>query len=366
MSRFAIINVRVFDGQQILPSTTVLIDNGLIISIGAAPDSFVDETIIDGQNGVLIPGLIDAHVHLHGPESLKQLAQHGVTTGLDMACWPPSLVSSIRIASKSPGMTDIRSPGFAACAPGSRHSHLPGLPEDLLVSNVEDARRFVQERIAEGADYIKVIADLPGMDQLTLNALMDEAKSRGMKTICHAAQYDAFERALLAKTDVVTHVPTDKPVDQKVIQQMISQNTIAVPTLTMMDNVVKNLQIPELSYDHARDSVSAMYKAGVPILAGTDSNNQLGAPAKIKHGESIHDELDLLVEAGLSNLDALRAATVLPARHFGLNDRGEIAVGKRADLVLLKDDLIVNISATRSFWKVWINGVEVEVEVEVE
>ncbi|KAH9209444.1 hypothetical protein DL95DRAFT_466801 [Leptodontidium sp. 2 PMI_412] len=92
MSRSAIINVCVFDGNQILLATTVVIDNGLILSIGVAHDSFKYVTFVDGQNGVLIPGLIDAHVHLHGPETLKQLAQ------LDMACWPPSLVSPLRIA----------------------------------------------------------------------------------------------------------------------------------------------------------------------------------------------------------------------------------------------------------------------------
>lgn len=175
----------------------------------------------------------------------------------------------------------------------------------------------------------------------------------------HAAQYEAFERALTAKTDVIAHAPTDKPLGQDIRDRMMAQNTIAVPTLTMMDKVVKNLKIPRLSHDHARDSVSAMYRAGIPILAGTNSNNHRGAPAKINHGESIHGELELLVKAGLSSLDALRAATVLPARHFGLSDRGKIVVGKRADLVLLRDDPIADISATNSFWKVWIRDVEV-------
>lgn len=182
-----------------------------------------------------------------------------------------------------------------------------------------------------------------------------------MKSICHAASLAAFGRALLAKADVITHVPTDKSLDQVIIDTMILQHTIAVPTLTMMESVVNNLKIPQLRYGHARESVAYMYMAGVPILAGSDSNTQPGAPASIKHGESLRDELKLLVDADLSNSDALRATTVLPAKHFGLHDRGEIAVGKRADLVLPRDDPLVNIRATRSIQRVWIKGDEVNV-----
>ena len=65
-----------------------------------------------------------------------------------------------------------------------------------------------------------------------------------------------------------------------------------------------------------------MYRAGFPIPAGTDANAEPLSPFQVKHGEALHLELELLVEAGLSIVDALRAATSLPARHFGLNDGG--------------------------------------------
>lgn len=102
-----------------------------------------------------------------------------------------------------------------------------------------------------------------------------------------------------------------------------------------------------------------MYRAGVPILAETDANAEAGLPFQVKHGEALHHELELLVDAGLSTVDALRAATSLPAKHFGLHDRGVIQVGKRADLVLISDDPIQDIRATRSIQRVWCGGVEV-------
>jgi imidazolonepropionase-like amidohydrolase len=98
--------------------------------------------------------------------------------------------------------------------------------------------------------------------------------------------------------------------------------------------------------------------AGVPIVAGTDANASTQIPANVPHGESLHRELELLVEAGLSPLEALRAATVLPATYFGLADRGRIEPGLRADLVLLDEDPLAKISATRSIRRIWIGGVE--------
>jgi imidazolonepropionase-like amidohydrolase len=83
-----------------------------------------------------------------------------------------------------------------------------------------------------------------------------------------------------------------------------------------------------------------------------------GIPFSPRHGESLHDELELLIDAGLSTVAALRAATVLPAQHFGLHDRGVIEPGRRADLLLIDGDPIADIHATRKIRRVWCAGVE--------
>jgi imidazolonepropionase-like amidohydrolase len=141
---------------------------------------------------------------------------------------------------------------------------------------------------------------------------------------------------------------------------MHSSGNIVVPTLTMMEAIVERMgAVAPVSYDVARATVGDWYRAGVPILAGTDANQSATAPASPPYGSSLHRELELLVDAGLSAVDALRSATILPARHFGLADRGVIAPGKRADLVLIDGNPLEDISAVSEIAAVWCAGVPV-------
>ncbi|TKA64526.1 hypothetical protein B0A49_10080 [Cryomyces minteri] len=245
---------------------------------------------------------------------------------------------------------------MAATSPGSFHSHIPGLA-DFLVSNSSEAGKFVTDRVSEGSDYIKIISDIPGPDQSTLNALVHAAHECGEMTVAHAATHAPFLMALEAQADVITHAPYDKAIDDAAAKRMFDDKRISVPTLMMCEAMAKNRGPPN-DYAHARASVKAIYDAGVPILAGTDANAHPGSPCPIPHGESLSQELELLINAGLSTLDVLRAATVLPARHFGLKDRGAIAKGLRADLVLLSANPLHDIRATRSIERIWIGGVE--------
>jgi imidazolonepropionase-like amidohydrolase len=110
-----------------------------------------------------------------------------------------------------------------------------------------------------------------------------------------------------------------------------------------------------LKFSNAEAAVIALHRAGVPILAGTD------APAPtLAHGLSIHRELELLVHAGLTPMSALGAATSEPARAFGFLDRGRIAEGLRADLLLVNGDPSVDIKSTRDIVGIWKLGVAYE------
>jgi len=128
----------------------------------------------------------------------------------------------------------------------------------------------------------------------------------------------------------------------------------------MMEAIVERLGgIAPVSYDVARSTVGQWYRAGVTILAGTDANQAPSAPASPPYGTSLHHELELLVDAGLSAVDAVRSATILAAEQFGLTDRGVIAPGKRADLVLIDGDPLQDISAVSKITAVWCAGVPV-------
>ena len=214
--------------------------------------------------------------------------------------------------------------------------------------------------MAEGVDHIKIIIDLPGFDVATVTALVEAAHAQGLLTIAHASTYDAVSMAQAAGVDVLTHVPLDRPIDRAAAERASAAGTVCAPTLTMMEEIVTTIgSVAPVSYQPARDSVATLHRAGVPILASTDANRAPFAPASPAHGQSLHHELELLVDAGLSTTEALRAATSLPAEHFGLTDRGAIAPGLRADLVLIEGDPVSDIRATRHVNRVWCGGVEV-------
>jgi imidazolonepropionase-like amidohydrolase len=348
----ALTNVRVFDGRRLVPGSTVVIDAGLI---GSDP---AGARLIDAGGRVLIPGLIDAHVHLDNAGQLAALAGHGVTTALDMAS-QPHVTGPLR---GQPGQTDIRSACTPAIAPGSLHAHIPGVGEAGLIGGPDGAKRFVADRVAEGADYVKIVIGSPFADheQATIDAIVAAAHEQGKLVVAHASSVASVAKAQAAGADILTHVPADGVLDPAAAAEMAAAGRVVVPTLTMMQAIVTNIAPPGADFGNATASVTALHEAGVPILAGTDANASTLIPANVPHGESLHRELELLVAAGLPAIDALRAATELPATFFGLADRGMIRPGKRADLVLLDDDPLADIRATRSIRRIWIGGVERE------
>src|ERR1700744_5420709 len=186
--KFALKNVRVFNGQSIGEPSTLFVEDGRIV---AQPPAGAVE--IDGQGGILLPGFIDAHMHLNGEAELHAMARHGITTGLDMATFPVSKLQNLRqFKSKADAsglaLPDFRSPGTPATIAGSMHSVLLPLPAEDFVSSPEDAVRFVQARMNQNADYIKIISDIPGPDQATINAIVEESHKRDKFVIAHASE----------------------------------------------------------------------------------------------------------------------------------------------------------------------------------
>jgi imidazolonepropionase-like amidohydrolase len=218
----------------------------------------------------------------------------------------------------------------------------------------------VDQRVAEGVDYIKIIIDLPGFEEPTVRALVEAAHAHGLRTIAHAAARDAVLLAEAVGVDVLTHAPIDRPLDDSALQRTRDSGEVVVPTLTMMEAIVERIgAVAPVSYDVARSTVGDWHRAGVTILAGTDANQAPSAPASPPYGSSLHHELRLLVDAGLTPVEALRSATVLAAQYWGLADRGVIAPGKRADLVLVSGNPLADISAVSKITAVWCAGIPV-------
>lgn len=274
------------------------------------------------------------------------------------SCYPYAVCDSL---TNHPGLTDVRFSALSANTLNSSHALMLGLLPNETITSASQAPQFVADQVAAGASFIKIIAERPDspttLDQATMDALVASAHAKGLRVACHAADYAAVDRALTAHVDQAHHVPADVPLNSSLISRFLAQETISVPTLSIFQNFVAGGVMPPSAYVSANTSVTVLKTAGIPVLAGTDAN-ALPAPFALAFGSSLHNELELLVQAGLSSVEALRSATVLAARHNLLFDRGVIAPGMRADLLLISGDPIANISATRDIQRVWIAGLE--------
>ena len=343
-------DVTIFDGQRMRGGQTVAFENGLITE-----DTTSAETVINGNGAYLLPGLIDCHAHVHGADDLSAMARHGVTTCLDMGTKDISAFQSLR---GGVGNCDIRSAGIPAMPAGSRLTSKPGFPQRLLVTRPEDAKHFIADRISDGADYIKIMLEAEGPDQGTADAMVREAHEQGRKIVAHATSGDTFEKAVAAKIDIVTHVPLDRPLGDDTASGMKTADLVAVPTLIKMAALAE--ENATLDYANAKRSAKTLKAARVTILAGTDANKQSHGSVRVLYGNSMWKELELLVEIGLSPIEAIQSATSLPRSVFGLADRGVIEPGKRADLILLSKNPLESITNIQSVQRVWCGGSQVE------
>lgn len=391
---FLIRGVRVFDGEQVIPRTSVLVHDGRIAIVAPMIKVSGDVPVIDGTGKTLLPGLIDSHTHAWGT-ALRDALVLGVTTELDMFADPKAAAEFRRLQGDADGrsMADIRSAGVLVTAPKG-HGTEYGMPIPTITASGE-AQAFVDARIAEGSDYIKIIYDdghaygmkIPTIDRATMKAVIDAAHARHKLAVVHIGDHAGACDAIEAGADGLAHLFVDRMPEADFAPLVASHHAFVIPTLTVLESVsggkgaaelakdarlapyitpenVENLgrgfpqrSGPTRSLEAALATVKQLRDAGVPLLAGTDAPNPGTA-----HGASIHRELELLVRAGLTPVEALRAATSTPARRFGLSDRGRIAPKMRADLVLVNGDPTTDILATRDIVGVWKAGAAVERE----
>jgi imidazolonepropionase-like amidohydrolase len=405
----------VFEHVTVLPMTengaalrdaTVVIENERITSLqGPGPRG---ARRINGRGKWLMPGLMDMHVHLPSDEQLPRdprysyeglteffstqdmltpFVANGVTQILDMSAFGSSFGQRIAI-----GRGEVLGPNLALAA--VIHG---GRTEGRVADTPSDGRQVVRDAKAEGYDFIKTYS---GLSTEAFFAIVDEADKQGMKVLGHIP--DAFqgnlESAFVPGFSMVVHAEefakhSDNFTDADALRfaQMSKRNgTWLSPTLTVWRWIVSQTRSldelsasPNLQYVHPlirgrwledngynkqssprriayfermdefhRRLVAAFKAEGVPMVAGTDT-----LTSGVVAGFSLHDELELLVGAGLTNEEALASATRLPATWLGVDrDRGTIEVGKRADLVLLDADPLVAVANTRRIAGVCLSG----------
>ncbi|AQZ65400.1 amidohydrolase [[Actinomadura] parvosata subsp. kistnae] len=399
--RTLIRNVRVFDGERTVPGADVLIDGDRI----AEPGDVEADVEVDGAGRTLLPGLIDAHTHAFDGD-LAEALRFGVTTELDLNNLPPILAAQRRLAAERDDVADLRGSGMIATAPGGHPTQI--MTPDLLralgsdtgldtVADAGQAKAFVEARLAEGADYLKIAVDdgsasglsLPVLSPELAAVLVEAGHAAGLKVIAHTVTAREALIALDAGVDGLAHLYSDVPAEaaEETAARIASYGAFVVSTIVYIEAVTGGTGGGELLRDpriaarmsdrskatfhqnpggpelgdipmhpagvvNAAHAAAALLRAGVPVLAGTDATSF--GPV---HGAAFHRELLLLTEAGLTPEQALAAATSVTARCFGLADRGRIAPGLRADLLLVDGDPTTDITATRAIAGVWRAGV---------
>ncbi len=390
---FAIVRVKVFDGEAFRPEQDVWVEDGRIRGVGRWLSLPPDLARVDGRGRTLVPGLIDGHVHTFG-STLNDALRFGVATVLDQFS-DPQLVASKREARDTLARgdeADLFSAGMLATAAGG-HGTQYGVSVET-VDGPDEAPAWVRARKQEGSDWIKIVLedggtfgmDIATLGRDTVGALIAAAHAEGLRAVVHVSTLEHALEAVSLGADGLVHVWRDERIDEAGAARLAEAGVFVVPTLSVTASMggeamesemleaaggtpVSVMQRQTLASrfsgndvertasagDVAIDNVRRLHAAGVRLLAGTDAPNPGTAS-----GLSMHGELRLLRRAGLSGADILAAATSVPAAIFGLDDRGAIEEGRIADLVLVDGDLENDLSLSPRIVAVWKDGYPVD------
>lgn len=387
---FAVRDVHVFDGEHTIERTNVIVRDGLIAELGPDVPIAEDLTVVEGDGKTLIPGLIDAHAHSWG-DAQRDALRFGVTTEIDMHGDPARLdsIKRQRESLEKVEQADLWAAGAAVTVAGG-HGTQFGLSFPLLDAQT-DINAFVKSKINGGSDFIKLIVEdlsaysaskrLPTLSARQVSDVIGATHRQGRLAVAHVSRQSTASEVVEAGVDGLAHAFADEPVSDAFLALAKKHGTFVIATLSVISrasvpgdgaSLVEDARVgSRLSAGQqasltakfptldgaarnpalAIDNVRLMHAEGIPILAGTDAGNPGTA-----HGASLHGEMELLVQAGLTAEQALRAATSLPAQVFGMSDRGRIGKGMRADMILVDGDPSSDIRDTRAITTIWKNG----------
>jgi imidazolonepropionase-like amidohydrolase len=373
----ALVNARLIDGTGARPRSgvTVTVAGGRIVAVGdARPPESADVLDLDGRT--LLPGLIDAHVHLSSIDLAgvgdelqdyalafvaRRMLEGGITTIRDLGSYGRSLFrlrEAIELGLCRGPRLHVCGQIIAATSPGARA--FPGMY--LEADGPDGMRRAVREQIRQGVDFIKLMSTgaltVPDEDvnpaQLTpeeVGAVVDESHRIGLMVASHAEGLAGIQLSVKAGVDTLEHGEMAFE-DTAILAEMAERGIILVPTLCVFDLVAGGEAFPEWMRERAKflresaeKTVAAARQEGVSLAMGADAG---------PHGENAR-ELVRLVETGLSPMEGIVAATKIAARACGIETKiGTVEAGKVADLLVLDGDPLENVRVFLDAQRRWL------------
>jgi imidazolonepropionase-like amidohydrolase len=370
-------NGKIFIGTgEVIEGGTVAIHDHLIAFVGPPRKvrSSKRDTSFDISGKAVLPGLIDAHVHLCidgspdpmtslSKDSIPQLtlkaAQHagrtleaGVTTVRDMG-GRDYVDIAIRDGIESGLLQGPRMicSGKLVCMTGGH-----GWQFGREANGIDEVRAAVREQLKAGVNFVKLMATGgvmtkgvdPGATQFTLEELMagvEEARKAGRRTATHAQGTEGIKNSLWAGVNSIEH---GFFLDDEAVELMVEMNAYLVPTLSAPYHIIRGGVkggVPRFAVEKSKavmkshfQSVRRAYKANIPIAMGTDA----GTPFNC-HGENLK-EMELLVKAGLTPMEAIVATTKTASEVLGLEKKiGTLEKGKAADLIVVNGNPLKDI-----------------------
>jgi imidazolonepropionase-like amidohydrolase len=411
-NRYTIVGVSVVDVETgtTSPGQTVIVADETIEAIGPAVDVRIPAgaRTIDGQGLYLMPGLVDAHVHLFDPGVFGRLM---VANGVLLVRDTGMSTEAVLPLRDELNRGDVLGPEMVAT--GALLDGTPPLIPDISigVSTPEEGRHAVRQQAEAGVDMIKVYSRL---EKETFLAILDEAQTLGLKAIGHVPESVYIEEAAAAGLSSSEHLFGFEKVIAKLLgervnltyrgmgadagyllrldevqgqelqgvyRQLRDSGLTVCPTVvvfktgTRFDAILagdypmseyisptvwdiwttqwpQQSSLPDALWRSWAQMVQQLHAAGIPLMVGTD----LIVPGVIP-GFAVHEEMAIWQDAGIPPADVLRSATLVPARFMGLDHRlGTIAVGKAASMVLLRADPLEDMRNAQQIEGVFLRG----------
>lgn len=336
------VNVVPMDSERVLRGQTVIVDDARVVMLGPVEsvDVPAEAEVVYGEGRWLLPGLTDMHVHVV-ERDLPLCIATGVTTVRDMA----GLDSVLALVGRAHGPRIV---------PASKLLIGPNFenpPFSRLVTRASDAAAVVDEQLARGATFIKVY---DGLARDVYDAIVAAARQRGVKVGGHVSQYVPIAHAVVS-LDSIEHL-SGYPLgtmDRQLAEMSRDGGVWNCPTMTVFTQYATR-DMPEVQraqfLARRRALVTALHEAGARILAGTDCGYYFPC------GTTLLDELDELHGAGLSNFEALSAATRSAGEYLDDPTLGIIAPGASADFLLVPENPLEDLSALRRPAGVMLRG----------